>query len=136
MPEMEIYFHGKYRCVKDSFIIPCTTTAVLDSSMYKSRSSIQETSDNQSVCSSTSRSYGDSDYDKIMEQSTLKRMSQKEEEKKYIRFVYDITKEIMRSGLYTDKELQDVFKKHISMNKGILNMVRKEKFINIEKPSN
>jgi len=50
-------------------------------------------------------------------------LSQKEEEKKYIKFIYDITKEIMQRGLYTDKELQDVFKKHINQYKGILNMV-------------
>lgn len=50
-------------------------------------------------------------------------LSQKEEEKKYVKFVYDITKEIMQRGLYTDKELQDVFKKHVNQYKGILNMV-------------
>ncbi|XP_011866412.1 PREDICTED: uncharacterized protein LOC105561232 isoform X2 [Vollenhovia emeryi] len=49
--------------------------------------------------------------------------ARKEEDKKYVKFVYDITKEIMQRGLYTDKELQDVFKKHVNQYRGILNMV-------------
>lgn len=70
-------------------------------------------------------SYDDSDFDdkSIKQLAPKKILSQREEEKKYVKFVYDITREIMQSGLYTDKELQDVFKKHIDKNKGILNMV-------------
>lgn len=104
--------------------VPCTTTAV-DSSEFKASRFLIQTDDHRSVSSSASQSYDDFDYDdKPIEQLTTKRvMSPKEEEKKYVKFAYDITREIMQSGLYTDKELQDVFKKYIDQNKGILNMV-------------
>ncbi|KAG7204141.1 hypothetical protein KM043_001986 [Ampulex compressa] len=52
-----------------------------------------------------------------------------EEEMKYINFLYDITKEIIQSGFYTDKELEDVFDKHIEKNTGMLNMNRIECFM-------
>ncbi|XP_071556416.1 uncharacterized protein [Temnothorax nylanderi] len=82
----------------------------------------QKTIDYRSVCSSASQCY-DFDYDeKSTEELISKLTSQKEEEKKYVKFVYDITKEIMQRGLYTDKELRDVFKKHVSQHRGILNM--------------
>ena len=94
--------------------------------MFKSRSQSprQTKIDYHTVSSSVSQCY-DFDYDKkyIKDPIFKQCISQKEEEKKYIKFVYDITKEIMQRGLYTDKELQDVFKKHINRYKGILNMV-------------
>ncbi|XP_014480436.1 PREDICTED: uncharacterized protein LOC106747439 isoform X2 [Dinoponera quadriceps] len=110
----------KYRYKADSVFVPCTTTT-LDPSEFKSTccSPIQETNDRRLESSRTLRSPDDSD-DKSVDRSA----SQKEDEKKYVDFIYDITKEIMQSGLYTDKELQDVFKKHTDKNKGILNMNR------------
>lgn len=75
------------------------------------------------MSSSASQCY-DFDYDeKSTEELTPKQFSSQKEEKKYVKFVYDITKEIMQRGLYTDKELQDVFEKHVNQYKGILNMV-------------
>lgn len=65
----------------------------------------------------------DFDCDEKSERLISKQFSCQKEEKKYVKFVYDITKEIMQRGLYTDKELQDVFKKHINQYKGILDMV-------------
>lgn len=44
----------------------------------------------------------------------------KNEEIKYAKFVYEITREIVHKGLYTDKELQEVFKKHLEQNKTVL----------------
>lgn len=93
--------------------------------MFKSESQslIQETN-NPLISLSASQSYNDLNYnDKTIDQYIVSKPSKKEEEKKYVKFVYDITKEIMQKGLYTDKELQDVFKKHIEQYKGILNMV-------------
>jgi len=98
--------------------------------MFKSRSQSPEQNpqtkiDYHTVSSSDSQHYNfcDEKYIKEFKQFTNPNNSQKEEEKKYIKFVYNITKEIMQRGLYTDKELQDVFKKHINQYKGILNMV-------------
>jgi len=111
--------------------VPGTTTT-LSSSMFKSgsQSVMQETNDHHSISSNTSQCY---DYDcddqsvesKLVSKQFLpqKHLSQKKEEKKYIKFIYDITKEIIQRGLYTDQELQNVFKKHIDRYKGILNMV-------------
>jgi len=87
-----------------------------------------------SLLSSTSRSRDDktseqytSMYQSLSSSETCKQSicqkSQYQENKKYIKFVYDITKDIMQNSLYTDKELQCVFKKHIDENKNILNMV-------------
>jgi len=98
---------------------------------------MQETSDNCSFLLNTSRNC-DGFNDKTSEQytSTYRSLSsfepckptcqkdlQYQENKKYIKFVYDITKDIMQNGFYTDKELQYVFKKHIDENKNTLNMV-------------
>lgn len=73
--------------------------------------------------SSNASQYYDFDCNERFEGLISKHFCKKEEEKKYVKFVYDITKEIMQRGLYTDKELQDVFKKHINHYKGILNTV-------------
>lgn len=126
------FLHRKCRYEKDTIFVPTTTT--LNSSMFKSGNSqsvMQETNDHHSISSNTSQCY---DYDcddqsvesKLVSKqfSSQKYLSQKEEEKKYIKFIYDITKEIIQRGLYTDQELQNVFKKHIDRYKGILNMVR------------
>lgn len=47
----------------------------------------------------------------------------RKDEVKYAKFVYEITREIMRKGLYTDKELQAVFKKHLERNMTVLDKV-------------
>ena len=51
------------------------------------------------------------------------------EEAKYSKFLYDITQEIMRNRLYTDEEIQEVFKKHLDMNSGTLNRVCNFRFL-------
>lgn len=117
------FFHLRRNCryETDPVLVPYTTTT-LDTSEFKPtcRSPTQEMNNYRLMSSRTSRSHDDSvQCDKVDRLA-----SQKEDEKKYVNFVYDITKEIMQSGLYTDKELQDVFKKHIDKNRGILNMVR------------
>ncbi|XP_066587436.1 uncharacterized protein [Prorops nasuta] len=48
---------------------------------------------------------------------------------KYVKFVYDITREIMLNELYTDNELYDVFRKHIEINKTFLDMDRMQEEI-------
>ncbi|XP_012521378.1 uncharacterized protein LOC105827798 [Monomorium pharaonis] len=115
-------FSRQRKCrYEKEFSIPSTTR--LDSMMFKSRSQSprQKITDYRSVCSSVSQCY-DFDCDEKSAEEICKFVSQKEEEKKYTKFIYDITKEIMQRGLYTDKELQDVFKKHVNQHKGILNM--------------
>ncbi|KAG5342100.1 SPAT7 protein, partial [Acromyrmex charruanus] len=97
----------------------------LDSTMFKSQSQSprQTKIDYHTVSANVSQYYNFDCDEKYIKDSISKQVVfQKEEEKKYIKFVYDITKEIMQRGLYTDKELQDVFKKHINQYKGILNM--------------
>lgn len=47
-----------------------------------------------------------------------------DEEPKYAKFVYEITKEIMHNDLYTDEQFQGVFTKHLERNKEFLDMVR------------
>ncbi|RLU19240.1 hypothetical protein DMN91_007797 [Ooceraea biroi] len=111
------------KCMRD--ISPTIDPSTGSRQRPESQSLTQETSDHRSVLSSTSRSYDGSVCDaKSFEQFASKRSCQKEEDKKYIKFVYDITKDIMQNGFYTDKELQSVFKKHIDQNKRILNMNR------------
>ncbi|KYQ50257.1 Spermatogenesis-associated protein 7 like protein [Trachymyrmex zeteki] len=115
-------FLRQRRCrYEKEFPAPCAASR-LDSTIFKSRSQSprQPKIDYHTISSSVSQCY-DFDGDRKCTKES-KFISQKEEEKKYIKFVYDITKEIMQRGLYTDKELQDVFKKHINQYKGILNM--------------
>ena len=52
-----------------------------------------------------------------------KNIKNENKEAKYTQFMYEITQEIMENGLYTDKDLQNVFKKHIERNSGILDKV-------------
>ncbi|XP_017883505.1 uncharacterized protein LOC108627010 [Ceratina calcarata] len=42
----------------------------------------------------------------------------------YVKFVYEITRDIILNGLYTDEELQIVFSTHIEKNRAALNMNR------------
>ncbi|XP_076392482.1 uncharacterized protein LOC100881033 isoform X2 [Megachile rotundata] len=70
---------------------------------------------------STSRSY--ENYENAQESANMtsnQRKCKQNEDIKYAKFVYDITREIMHKGLYTDKELQEVFKKHLEQNKHVL----------------
>lgn len=41
----------------------------------------------------------------------------------YVKFVYDITKEVMDRGLYDDSEIDDVLRRHFNRNLGTLNKV-------------
>lgn len=85
---------------------------------------MQETNDQRSTSSNASQCDYDCDDQSVDSKFVSKQLScRKEEEKKYVKFIYDITKEIIQKGLYTDKELQNVFKKHIERYKGVLNMV-------------
>ncbi|KAK9304082.1 hypothetical protein QLX08_004454 [Tetragonisca angustula] len=73
----------------------------------------------------TSRNYGD--YETPQISTTLidsHKTCTEDEETKYAKFMYDITHEIILDGLYTDKELQEVFNKHIEKNKTLLDMNR------------
>ncbi|XP_025073143.1 uncharacterized protein LOC105423361 isoform X2 [Pogonomyrmex barbatus] len=108
-PRRTIYSH--------SLSISCTIFASYPIIKSKFRSPRQKINDHRLV-SSVSQCY---DFDEQYTNSHLSKLTSKQEEKKYIKFVYDITKEIMQRGLYTDKELQDVFEKHIDQYKGILN---------------
>jgi len=120
---------------KNSFIVSCMTNIINSLIFRRCPSVMQETNDHFSLLSSTSRSRdGFFRDDKTSEQCTSMYQNlsscktkcqndQCQENKKYIKFAYDITKDIMQNGLYTDKELQCVFKKHIEENKNTLNMV-------------
>lgn len=89
-----------------------------------SQSLMQETNDQCSISSNVSQccDYDGDDQSVESKFASKQLLFQREEEKKYVKFIYDITKEIIQRGLYTDKELQNVFKKHIDRYKGILNM--------------
>lgn len=45
------------------------------------------------------------------------------EEARYAQFVYDITQDIVKKGLYTDKEFKEVFRRHLEKNAAILDKV-------------
>ncbi|OXU25042.1 hypothetical protein TSAR_008913, partial [Trichomalopsis sarcophagae] len=55
------------------------------------------------------------------EESLGKLQAGEEEEARYAKFVYDITQEIVQNGLYTDRELKQVFEKHLERSSGRLN---------------
>ncbi|XP_043507697.1 uncharacterized protein LOC122527510 [Frieseomelitta varia] len=73
----------------------------------------------------TSRNYGDYETPQIsINLIDSHKTCTEDEETKYAKFMYDITHEIILNGLYTDKELQEVFNKHIEENKTLLDMNR------------
>ena len=72
---------------------------------------------------STSRSYENYENTQDLTNMSSKQRRPKSDEVKYAKFVYEITREIMRKGLYTDKELQAVFKEHLERNVTVLDKV-------------
>ena len=93
--------------------------------LYEPASDYQTQRNNQlSMPADSSRSYENSDIAAIRANTIANRdASAKGEEAKCAKFVYEITCEIMHNGLYTDKELREVFEKHVERNKDILDMV-------------
>ncbi|XP_043581653.1 uncharacterized protein LOC122567338 isoform X2 [Bombus pyrosoma] len=73
---------------------------------------------------STSRNYRNYETAQLCTDFIDQKAHTKDEEAKYAKFMYDITHEIILNGLYTDEELQEVFKKHIEENKTILDTKR------------
>lgn len=53
-----------------------------------------------------------------------KKMSAEDEEGMYVKFMKDVTNEILDRGIYTDRALRQVFKAHVAQNKGILDELR------------
>ena len=95
-----------------------------DSMLYEPASDYRTQGNNQlSMPVDSSRSYENSDIAALRANTIAKRDGfVKGEEAKCAKFVYEITREIMHDGLYTDKELREVFKKHVERNKDILDM--------------
>jgi hypothetical protein len=62
--------------------------------------------------------------DRWEDKSFARYLERGEEETRYAKFVYDITQEIVRNGLYTDRELKAVFERHLERSSGHLNKVR------------
>ncbi|XP_043676484.1 uncharacterized protein LOC122633061 isoform X1 [Vespula pensylvanica] len=67
---------------------------------------------------------------------------QAKEDARYTKFAYEITKEIIKSGIYTDKELNEIFKKHLKRYRNTLDLHRMLKeiyqlkiFLNISEES-
>ncbi|XP_058793017.1 uncharacterized protein LOC131665261 [Phymastichus coffea] len=55
------------------------------------------------------------------DEQTFRKLAEREEEALYAKFVYDITQEIVQNGLYTDRELKEVFAKHLERSSARLN---------------
>ncbi|XP_061931278.1 protein PFC0760c isoform X3 [Apis cerana] len=60
-------------------------------------------------------------YDNLIDNPKI---NEKDEEETYAKLMYEITHEIIVNGLYTDDELNKIFKKYIEKNKKILDMNR------------
>ncbi|OAD54429.1 hypothetical protein WN48_07793 [Eufriesea mexicana] len=84
-------------------------------------------SQNNQLSSEVSTSRSSRNYETTQGRSNLvdnQKLHIIDEEAKYAKFMYEITHEIVLNGLYTDEELQEVFKKHIEKNKTVLDMNR------------
>ncbi|XP_053408721.1 spermatogenesis-associated protein 7 homolog isoform X2 [Mercenaria mercenaria] len=65
---------------------------------------------------------------------TSKKMTPEDEEAMYVRFMRDVTNEVLDRGIYTDRALRQVFKAHIARNKGHLDELRMHEILdNIRK---
>lgn len=59
-----------------------------------------------------------------MTAETFQKLAERKgDEARYAKFVYDITQEIVQNGLYTNRELKEVFERHLEKNSGHLNKV-------------
>ncbi|XP_031366596.1 TNF receptor-associated factor family protein DDB_G0272098-like isoform X3 [Apis dorsata] len=83
----------------------------------------QNVNDDLSSEISTSRSDENADqfYDNLIDNPKI---DEKDEEETYAKLMYEITHEIIVNGLYTDDELNKIFKKYIEKNKKVLDMNR------------
>ncbi|OAD57327.1 Serine/threonine-protein kinase NLK [Eufriesea mexicana] len=82
-------------------------------------------SQNNQLSSEVSTSRSSRNYETTQGRSNLvdnQKLHIIDEEAKCAKFMYEITHEIVLNGLYTDEELQEVFKKHIEKNKTVLDM--------------
>ncbi|XP_043502788.1 uncharacterized protein LOC122524537 isoform X2 [Polistes fuscatus] len=64
------------------------------------------------------------------------------EDARYVQFAYEITKDIIKYGIYTDKELNEIFKKHLQrhrttldLNKMLKEIYRLKTFLNVSAES-
>ncbi|XP_014602510.1 PREDICTED: uncharacterized protein LOC106786037 [Polistes canadensis] len=64
------------------------------------------------------------------------------EDARYVQFAYEITKDIIKYGIYTDKELNEIFKKHLQrhrttldLNKMLKEIYRLKTFLNVSEES-
>ncbi|XP_015184375.1 PREDICTED: uncharacterized protein LOC107070570 isoform X2 [Polistes dominula] len=64
------------------------------------------------------------------------------EDARYVKFAYEITKDIIKCGIYTDKELNEIFKKHLQrhrttldLNKMLKEIYRLKTFLNVSEES-
>ncbi|KAI4501516.1 hypothetical protein M0802_003393 [Mischocyttarus mexicanus] len=64
------------------------------------------------------------------------------EDARYVKFSYEITKDIIKCGIYTDKELNEIFKKHLQryrttldLNKMLKEIYRLKTFLNVSEES-
>ncbi|XP_052273057.1 spermatogenesis-associated protein 7 homolog isoform X2 [Dreissena polymorpha] len=55
---------------------------------------------------------------------SARKISPEDEEAMYVRFMRDVTNEVLDRGIYTDRSLRQVFKAHIARNKGRLDELR------------
>ncbi|XP_028845307.1 spermatogenesis-associated protein 7 isoform X2 [Denticeps clupeoides] len=55
-----------------------------------------------------------------MKSPIMSKVNAEEEELMYLEFISDVTNEILSSGIYSDRVLKRVFKRHIEMNKHLL----------------
>ena len=95
-----------------------------DSMLYEPVSDYLTQGNNElSMPADSSGSYENSDIAALRANMIANRGVCKGDEAKCAKFVYEITREIVLNGFYTDDELREVFKKHVERNKDILDMV-------------
>ncbi|KAL5009007.1 hypothetical protein ScPMuIL_014588 [Solemya velum] len=65
-----------------------------------------------------------------MELPRSSRMTDEEEELKYLKFVKDVTNDVLNRGIYTNRVLQQIFEGHIQSNKGQLKETKMRLMLN------
>ncbi|XP_047359496.1 uncharacterized protein LOC124952917 isoform X1 [Vespa velutina] len=115
---LQCIIQRKCRCDEKPIYVTCENPFKSPTNLYLSDS---DTSSNSIV----QEDHASSSLSSPIQTYTRKHTEiQAKEDARYIKFAYEITKEIIKSGIYTDKELNEIFKKHLKRYRTTLDLHR------------
>ncbi|XP_015184374.1 PREDICTED: uncharacterized protein LOC107070570 isoform X1 [Polistes dominula] len=128
--------HRKCRCNEKPIYVTCGKSFESPTNPYHSDSGSSSSSIIQEDHTSSSLS------SPVQMQKLKYAEIEAKEDARYVKFAYEITKDIIKCGIYTDKELNEIFKKHLQrhrttldLNKMLKEIYRLKTFLNVSEES-